>query len=386
MKNEKDKLNTVSEDGSQDRSTYGGSRYRWQYDEYKKELEQKEKKSEKHASELMGITVLIVFVVAVLAVVFLFVTDAMLKTKGMSLSALLPWHSETVAPSETETEETEGIAKEEIDRIAMETAVHITVTAEDGSVGTAAGVLISGDGYLITAAHAVENASSFKVVTHAGKTYDAEIKGIDESVDVALLKVEGQGLSTVKFGISAKIMEGEEITFIRTSEGEHGCSTERLSVKQIAGGVMYFASEVTHGNCGAPVLDGKGRLVGIVSAEFANGDMAAVCVDTFLPILSGMMIPGNDKNDEVYVIEALGMSVKTVTDDQADKFKLPKGCLVYFVEGGSRAEALGLTKGDIIVSINGERISDPESMLSLIEEAGCRIEINRKGQILVIQE
>lgn len=388
MDNEKDKSNIQDPTPeSEEKSSYGGSRYRWQYDEYRKELEEKEKAGNEKSGNFLGAAILAVFIIAITAVVSVFITDAVLRSKGSSLAAYMPWGKET---EETESlpEHTEDCPTcEEIESIAKNTAVHLSIMGKDGNTGSASGVLISGDGYIVTTAHVLAEGGLCTVRTHSGNTYPADIIGMDTDLDVALLKIDADDLVTAEIGMSANAENGESVTAIRVSEANKECEIFATEVKGREGNVIFIDGEIGHGSCGGPVLDKTGRLIGIISANenSASGSSAAIGIDHILPMVSGLMTQGVISST-VWNVQALELGVKMVTLEQSELYGIPKGCLIYSIVKGGRAELLGLCKGDIIVGINGTGITDCQSIEELICSGENVYEVYRLGQVISISE
>ena len=258
------------------------------------------------------------------------------------------------------------------------------------------GFFLSEDGYLLTNYHIVENAVDIVVTALNGEEYKAKVIGADPRSDVALLKVEAKGLPFAVLGDSGQLKVGEWVLAIGNPYGlEHTVTSGIVSAKGrqlgLGGNVPEYQdfiqtdAAINRGNSGGPLVNMKGEVVGITSNIFSpsGGNIGL-----------GFAIPSNLARKVVTQLKEkgrvirgrIGVSIKPtpLTEDDKDAFKLENknGALVVGVEKGSPAEKAGLQKYDVIVEVNGEKVTDSNNLKLKI----ANIEPGKKVEIKVIRE
>lgn len=141
------------------------------------------------------------------------------------------------------------------------------------------GFIITNDGYIMTNAHVVDGASSIKVTLYSGDSYDAKVVGSNADYDIAVLKIEASGLSTVTLGDSSKINVGDsalvignplgELTF-SMSRGIVSCADRTINISGTPYQMIQVDTSINAGNSGGPLLNEYGEVVGVVSAKYAS--------------------------------------------------------------------------------------------------------------------
>ena len=242
--------------------------------------------------------------------------------------------------------------------------------------GSGSGVIIRPDGYIVTNNHVVQNASSIKVTLYDDRTFDATVIGTDPATDVALLKVEATGLPTIPFGDSDALRLGEWVIAIGSPLSYNLRSTITAGIVSAKGRSMpnttgEFKIEsfiqtdaaVNPGNSGGALVNKKGELVGINTAIISqtgsySGYSFAVPSNIVQKIASDLIDYGSVKR------AVLGITMQPIDDKIAKELKLSSRSGVYINEGskGSAADAAGLRKGDVILSIGGTRIAGTSSV------------------------
>lgn len=234
------------------------------------------------------------------------------------------------------------------------------------SIMSGSGVVISEDGFIVTNEHVINGASgpdAVKVTLHSGDTYSAKIIGSDSRTDLALLKIDADGLEFSSFADSDELLMGEEVIAIGNPLG-HGisCSNGIISAleKEIYINNVYLTviqtnAEVNGGNSGGGLFDIEGNIVGIVNAKSSNA-MSSTTIEGM-----GYAIPSNtvvriiqEIKDNGYVKDraALGIRVYTNSSNYTSK-----GLIISDVVDGGSAQEAGLQKNDIIIAIDDVEIS-----------------------------
>lgn len=237
--------------------------------------------------------------------------------------------------------------------------------------GSGSGVIIRSDGYIVTNNHVVQNATKVEITLNNNKTYEAKVIGTDPATDVALVKIEAEGLPTVEFADSDKLRLGEWVLAIGSPLGEQLRSTITAGIVSAKGRSMpnydgEFKIEsfiqtdaaVNPGNSGGALVNKKGQLVGINTAIVSttgsySGYSFAVPSNIVCKIVSDLIDFGSVKR------VMLGIVGGTVNEEISKQLKLssPSGVYVSEVSKGSSADKAGLKKDDVVIAIDSTRIT-----------------------------
>ena len=247
------------------------------------------------------------------------------------------------------------------------------------SAASGSGFILTGDGYILTNFHVIENSDSITVSLYDGTTYDAQLIGYDESNDIAVLKVDAQGLRPVILGDSDKMFVGDSVVAIGNPLGE-------LTFSLTAGTVSALDRQVTmstgvtmnliqtdcainSGNSGGALFNLYGEVVGITNAKYSSSSSGA-SIDNI-----GFAIPVNDVRQIVEsIIEKgyfakpyLGISVVDVSAE-SQSFGLPQGAAIKAVSENSPAATAGLQAQDIITHIDGVAVTGSSDLVQRISD------------------
>ena len=239
--------------------------------------------------------------------------------------------------------------------------------------GSGSGVIIRPDGYIVTNNHVVESASKVEVTLNNNKTYEATVIGTDPATDVALIKIDADGLPTIEFADSDQLRLGEWVLAIGSPLGEELRSTITAGIVSAKGRSMpnydgKFKIEsfiqtdaaVNPGNSGGALVNKAGKLVGINTAIISTnmsqsfmGYSFAVPSNIVSKIVGDLIDFGSVKR------VMLGVTISPITDEIAKELKLSSQLGVYIneVTKGGTADKAGLQKGDVIVSLGGTDIT-----------------------------
>lgn len=245
--------------------------------------------------------------------------------------------------------------------------------------GSGSGVIIRPDGYIVTNNHVVNGASSISVVLNNNKTFEATVVGTDPATDVAIIKIDAEGLPTIPFGDSDELRLGEWVLAIgsplnlrstitagivsakgRSMRGMGNYDAE--SINKIESFIQTDAA-VNPGNSGGALVNKKGELVGINTAIVSqtgsySGYSFAVPVNIVKKIANDLIDFGTVKR------ALLGVTMQAIDDKIAKDLKLSSMSGVYINEvlSGSAADEAGIRKGDVLVAIGSYRITDMASV------------------------
>jgi Do/DeqQ family serine protease len=242
--------------------------------------------------------------------------------------------------------------------------------------GSGSGVIIRPDGYIVTNNHVVAGATKVSVTLNDNRQYDATVVGTDPATDVAIIKVDATGLPTIPMGNSDNLRLGEWVLAIGSPLGAQLRSTITAGIVSAKGRSMPDNSEefkiesfiqtdaaVNPGNSGGALVNKKGELVGINTAIVSQtgsytGYSFAVPVNIVKRVAQDLMDFGSVKR------AVLGIRMINVDKKFADEMKLSSVTGVYINEvlKGSAAEKAGLKENDVIVAIDGQKITDGSSV------------------------
>jgi serine protease Do len=253
------------------------------------------------------------------------------------------------------------------------------------------GFVISGDGYILTNAHVVDNADEITVKLTDKREYRARVIGADKRTDIALLKIEASGLPTVRLGDPSRLKVGEWVVAIGSPFGFE--STVTAGIVSAKGRslpqenfVPFIQTDaaINPGNSGGPLFNMKGEVVGINSQIYSRtggfmGLSFAIPIDVAMDVQAQLRQSGRVSRGRI------GVVIQEVSKELAESFGLPKpaGALVNAVEKGGPAEKAGVETGDIILKFDGKAVSNSGDLPRLVGNAkpGSRMsmEVWRKG-------
>lgn len=242
--------------------------------------------------------------------------------------------------------------------------------------GSGSGVIIRPDGYIVTNNHVVNGATKIQVTLNNNDQYEATVVGTDPATDVAIIKVDATDLPALPMGDSDQLRLGEWVLAIGSPLGAQLRSTITAGIVSAKGRSMpdnsgEFKIEsfiqtdaaVNPGNSGGALVNKKGELVGINTAIVSQtgsytGYSFAVPVNIVKRVAEDLMDFGSVKR------AVLGITMGTVDKNFADEMKLSSVSGVYINEvlKGSAADKAGLKKDDVIIAIDGQKITDASSV------------------------
>lgn len=241
-------------------------------------------------------------------------------------------------------------------------------------VGSGSGVIIRPDGYIVTNNHVIEGASKIEVTLNNNKTYEATLVGTDPATDVALIKIEAQGLPVIPFGNSDKLRLGEWVLAIgspydlRSTITAGIVSAKGRTMPNYTGEFKIEAfiqtdAAVNPGNSGGALVDKAGNLVGVNTAIISQtgsyaGYSFAVPSNIVKKIVDDLIDYGSVKR------ALLGVTMRPLDEKIASEMKLSSLNGVYITEvlKGSAADKAGVKEGDVLVAIDSVRLTNAASV------------------------
>lgn len=260
--------------------------------------------------------------------------------------------------------------------------------------GAGSGFIVDNDGHILTNEHVVHNAEEINVTLSDGREFIGEVIGSDITSDMAIVKIEADDqLPFAKLGDSESLRVGEIVIAIGNPYGLEKTvtmgvvSAKGRDISAGSGGQEYrnliqTDTAINPGNSGGPLLNTEGEVVGINTAiiPYAQGIGFAIPVNVAKRNLDDLINLGKVRRSW------LGVYIQEVTEDIARQFNLEKaeGVLVGDVIVESPAEKAGVTRGDVIVSVNDVEVNTPQELQDTIRslEIGDKAElrVKRNGQ------
>ena len=265
--------------------------------------------------------------------------------------------------------------------------------------GIGSGVIVSDDGYILTNNHVIERSDEITVTLSNGKEYAAELVGRDAAgtrvsgTDLAVLKIDAEGLPTLPFGDSDQLEVGEWVIAIGTPLNFSQTVTRGIvSAKGRPGwfsGIKYgnfiqTDAPINRGNSGGALINIRGELVGINTAIVTGGlSMGNIGIGFAVPSkMAQQVLPQLIKHGKVER-GWLGISMGNVDQDLAEKlnFDTPRGAFVQGVSKGSPADKGGIQRSDIIVEFNDETIRDINDLMHVV----AATEVGKSVEVIVLR-
>lgn len=319
---------------------------------------------------------------------------SVIRTSGTVLS-----YSEAVqraAPSVVNIYTTQRIDEEDEDADEAGKNATPAVRSSDGATPLGSGVVVSRNGFILTNNHVIEGLSEISVALADGRELPARRMGIDPETDLALLKVEADGLMPIEFGASDLLQVGDVVLAIGNpfNVGQ----TVTMGIVSALGrhslGLNSFEdfiqtdAAINRGNSGGALINSSGQLVGVNTAIFSPDMNSGTSVGIGFAIPSRLVnevLPALMKSGRVRR-GYLGLVPQAVTPEMDEKLGLggQKGVFVAVVKKNAPAWAAGIREGDLLVSVDGDPVTDVAPMMRQVAaiRPGKTVEVIfiRKGQ------
>lgn len=284
------------------------------------------------------------------------------------------------SPTTTSNSTNDGLSGEEIYAKVSPSVVSIqAVNLTSGEGGTGSGVIMSADGYIITNNHVVVDENTgvqqdkITVYMSDGTSFPAEVIGLDEQTDLAVLKIDPAGttLTPAEFGDSNSLLVGEEVYAIgspggldlaNTITGGHISALNRdITIDDRVMSLIQTDAAINPGNSGGALINKYGQVIGITSAKlgisYYEGLGFAIPMDTVKPIVDELI-----QNGYIAGRPQIGISGQNVSEQQSAAYGIPQGVRVINVDSRSNAAAAGVQANDIITGINGTEVTDMDGV------------------------
>lgn len=240
------------------------------------------------------------------------------------------------------------------------------------------GVIMSSDGYIITNAHVIEDATlAILVRLYDGTEYDATVVGSDTKSDLAVIKIDADNLQAAQFGDSDALELGEEVVALGTPAGLEGTVTTgivsgldrkvKVDSDNIEMSCIQIDAAINPGNSGGALINMWGQVIGITSSkldsvEFDNIGFA-IEMSAAAPVIEQLIEHGC-----VLGRPKIGISFYEVSDAYGEYYKMPGGLYIASVDEDCDIYNSGLQIDDIITSMNGVEVRSADDVYAIILE------------------
>ncbi|WP_448168046.1 Do family serine endopeptidase [Burkholderia ambifaria] len=264
---------------------------------------------------------------------------------------------------------------------------------DEPAANLGSGVIVSAEGYILTNQHVVDGADQIEVALADGRTATAKVIGSDPETDLAVLKINMTNLPTITLGRSDQSRVGDVVLAIGNPFGVG--QTVTMGIISALGrnhlGINTFENfiqtdaPINPGNSGGALVDVNGNLLGINTAIYSRsggslGIGFAIPVSTARTVLESIITTGSVTRGWI------GVEPQDVTPEIAESFGLQQktGAIVAGVLQGGPADKAGIKPGDILVSVNGDEITDTTKLLNTVAQikpgTSTKVHVVRKGK------
>ena len=289
-------------------------------------------------------------------------------------------------PAADEEEYTDGVlSTEEIAAKVRPSVVGIQTYRTEYPMqvyGTGSGIIMSEDGYIVTNAHVVSGATGgILAILDNNEEYEAEVVGIDEKTDVAVIKIDASNLTAAEFGNSDELVVGERIVAIGNPTGMNLAGSVTQGIVSGLKRLISVTNEETNetiemeaiqvdaainpGNSGGALINKYGRVVGINSSKLSSTQIEgigfAIPISTAKPIVDDLIAYGYVRGRVL-----LGITYYPVSDAVGAMSGYTPGLWVQSVREDMDAYAKGLRAGDIITQIDGQDVRDSATVKGIL--------------------
>ena len=252
--------------------------------------------------------------------------------------------------------------------------------------GQGSGVILSDNGFIVTNAHVVEGARDVDVTLHDGRTFKAVVVGESKVRDLAILKIDAEGLNPIEMGDSESLRVGQfaiaignplglgsTVTYGMVSAIDRTIQSQRTFLE----GLIQTSAQINPGNSGGALVDSHGRLIGVPTAmiPWSQGIGFAIAVDTLKAVYDELVETGTVQTPWMGIIGVtLNKGIATHYDLHVETGAL----LVEVPKGPSRS--MGLQPGDVIIAIDDEEMTGMEDLGKLIMRSKVGTKLRVKFQ------
>ena len=253
--------------------------------------------------------------------------------------------------------------------------VSVSAYMDGGSYAWGSGVLLSSNGYLVTNNHIIEDSVTAEVTLSDDRTYAAKLVGYDAQTDLAVLKIDAEGLTPAEFGDSDALQIGEAVAAIGNPLGPEFRNTltdgiisaigREINTNDYSMLLLQTNTAINEGNSGSPLFNAYGQVIGITNMKIISptsgveGIGFSIPASTVIEVVNTLMQTGTVSRP------SLGLTLGSIPAAAAEYFGIPQGLYVSAVQEASDAYAAGVRRGDILTAVNGTAVTTTEEVLEI---------------------
>ncbi len=271
-----------------------------------------------------------------------------------------------------------NIATDSVVEISTETVKTNQLMKQYISSGAGSGVIVSEDGYIITNVHVVSGANKITVTLNNKNTYEAKVVGKSSSLDIAMIKIDANGLKATSLGNSSSLNLGEEVVAIGNPLGQLGGTVTNGIISSLSRNItingetmnlLQTNALINPGNSGGGIFNSKGEVVGIVVAKSSGSGVEgigfAIPIDNVKPFIKEIKENGYIKGSIKTEISLVDIASEQVANMYNVK---GTGVLVTKVPQNTNASKAGFKENDFILSVDSESIQTVSEFESAIKK------------------
>ncbi len=262
--------------------------------------------------------------------------------------------------------------------------------------GYGSGVILTDDGYIVTNNHVIQGSQAIEVILNDKRAYDASVIGTDPSTDLAVIKIEEQGLPSLEYGNSDILKLGEWVLAVgnpynltsTVTAGIVSAKARNINILTENFAIESFIqtdAAVNPGNSGGALVNVRGELVG-VNAAIASRTGSYSGNSFAIPVSLVKKVVGDIIEYGVVQRAILGVTITELTAELAEKNNIDdiKGVLITGIREDGAAEEAGIKSGDVILEVNGARVNSPSGLQEQVsrykpgDEVSVRINRNNR--------
>jgi S1-C subfamily serine protease len=309
----------------------------------------------------------------------------------------------TITDRVTERVITELVSSQNVNSRAAAVALVVVpsvVTVELPNASGSGVILDAENGYIVTNEHVVTDAATVSIILSDGRKYEGEVLGTDILTDLAVVQIDGDGLTAIDLGSTEGLIVGDSAIAVGNPLGLRGGPTVTVGVlsafdRQVRGdtpsedlfGMIQTDAPFNRGSSGGALVDNQGRLIGIttalgVSDLGAEGLGFAIPVEVVSRVADEIIATGSSGH------AFLGIEGTTELIDLSDGAQAPVGVIVSQLLDGSSAGANGIRTGDVITTLDDQPVTTMEGLISILRRFSpddqVTVGVNRNGETLTV--
>jgi S1-C subfamily serine protease len=309
----------------------------------------------------------------------------------------------TITDRVTERVITELVSSQNVNSRAAAVALVVVpsvVTVELPNASGSGVILDAENGYIVTNEHVVTDAATVSIILSDGRKYEGEVLGTDILTDLAVVQIDGDGLTAIDLGSTEGLIVGDSAIAVGNPLGLRGGPTVTVGVlsafdRQVRGdtpsedlfGMIQTDAPFNRGSSGGALVDNQGRLIGITTA-LGVSDLGAEGLGFAIPVEVVSRVAGEIIATGSSGHAFLGIEGTTELVDLSDGAQAPVGVIVSQLLDGSSAGANGIRTGDVITTLDDQPVTTMEGLISILRRFSpddqVTVGVNRNGETLTV--